>query len=213
MSLKDLFSKKSVAFAETYTEADNVGTRQETMRQASAYWLFERPGLSKRPQFTLFTMPSAESARTALLELPFIHVASDSGKLICDRIMTFGYYAVTGDDAPSGKYEALVCGMDLTLDEFQKAEAAFTAHGGTRKNSDAPSPSIKAPASNGNAKLVRYKEKVTNNGAIYEVYTAPNKASAVAFLKGKLVTKGQYYICVDTPEGSFGRDINGIYQE
>lgn len=213
MSLKDLFSKKSAVPKGTYTEADNVGTRQETMQQASAYWLFERPGLSKKPQFTLFTMPSAESAEAALLELPFIHKASDSKKLVCDRIMTFGYYAITGDGIPSGQYEALVCGMDLTLKEFRQAEAAFTAHGGTRKSSDAPGASVKATVAGGNAKSVRYKEKITKNGATYEVYVAPDKASAIAFLKGKQVALRQYYVCVDTPEGSFGRDINGIYQE
>lgn len=213
MSLKNLFSKKGTASAGTYMEADNVGTRQETMSQATAYWLYERPGLSKRPPFTLFIMPSAESAKAALLELPFIHEAADSNKLICDRIMTFGYYAVTYEGVPAGTCEALVCGMDLTLDEFNKAEAAFTAHGGSRKSSDAPSPSVKAPAGNGDAKSVRYKEKIRKDGATYEVYTAPNKLSAIAFLKGKQVTQGQYYICVDTPEGSFGRDINGIYQE
>lgn len=213
MPLNDLFSKKSTASAGTYKEADNVGTRQETMSQATAYWLYERPGLSKRPPFTLFIMPSAESAKAALLELPFIHEAADSKKLICDRIMTFGFYAVTYEGASAGACEALVSGMDLTLDEFNKAEAAFAAHGGTRKNSDAPSPSVKVPSGNGDAKSVRYQEKITKNGATYEVYTAPDKGSAILFLKGKQVTQGQYYICVDTPEGSFGRDINGIYQE
>ena len=212
MSLKDLFSKKSGVSVATYTEADNVGTRQETMSQASVYWLFERPGLSKRPQFTLFTMPSAESAKAALLELPFIHEASDSKKLICDRIMTYGYYSVASEGVPAGTCEALVCGMDLTLSEFNRAEAAFTEHGGKRKSSDAPNPSVKAPAASGNAKSARYQEKIVKNGATYEVYSAPDKASAIAFLKGKRVTQGQYYLCVDTPEGSFGRDINGIYQ-
>ncbi|MCE5187851.1 MAG: hypothetical protein LLF75_01500 [Eubacteriales bacterium] len=214
MSLKDLFSKKSSAPSaeKVFTEADNVGTRQETMQQATAYWLFERTGLQNRPQFTLFTMPSAESAKAALLELPFFHEAADSKKLICDRIMTFGYYAVTSDGVPTGTYEALVCGMDLTLEEFRKAEAALAKHGGTRKNSDAPSASVKAPCGVGNAKSVRYKEKMVKNGGTYEIYTAPNKLSAIAFLRGKQVSQRQYYICVDTPEGSFGRDIGGIYQ-
>lgn len=40
-----------------------------------------------------------------------------------------------------------------------------------------------------------------------------NKPSAIAFLKDKTVTQKMYYVVVDTPEGSFGRDINGLYQE
>lgn len=212
MALKDLFAKKETTPAGTYTEADNVGTRQETMSQATAYWLYERPGLSRAPQFALFIMPSAQSARAALLELPFIHEASDSKKLICERIMAFGYYPVTYEGAPTGTCEALVSGMDLTLAEFNQAEAAFTKHGGKCKNSDAPDSSVKAPSGAANAKSVKYREKLVKNGATYEVYAAPNQASAVAFLKGKRVAQGQYYIFVDTPEGSFGRDINGIYQ-
>ena len=34
----------------------------------------------------------------------------------------------------------------------------------------------------------------------------------MAFLKDKEVNKGLYYVCVYTPEGNFGRDINGIYE-
>lgn len=211
MSLFDMFKKKGKT---VFTEKDNVGTRQDTFSMASSYWMCERPGLSVKPPFTLFIMPSGDSAKAALLELPFIHEASDSGKLVCDRLMTFGYYGIPGNDGkPSGRCEAIVCGNDLTLAEFRLAEDAFARHGGTRKNSDEPSAAVKASKAAGKPGRVKYKEKVENNGATYEVYTGPDKASAMAFLKGKTVTKRMYYICVDTPEGSFGRDINGIYQE
>lgn len=45
----------------------------------------------------------------------------------------------------------------------------------------------------------------------YEVYKAKSKQEALAFLKTKSVDKQYYYIEVETPEGNFGRDINGIY--
>jgi hypothetical protein len=45
----------------------------------------------------------------------------------------------------------------------------------------------------------------------YEVYNAPNREQALAFLKAKVVDKKMYYIEVETPEGTFGRDLNGIY--
>ena len=41
----------------------------------------------------------------------------------------------------------------------------------------------------------------------YECYLANNKADAMAFLNKKTVEKSLYYIVVETPEGSFGRDI------
>ena len=35
----------------------------------------------------------------------------------------------------------------------------------------------------------------------------------MAFLRTKPVNKPLSYVVVDTPEGSFGRDIKGLYQE
>ena len=198
-----------------FFERDNMGTRQETMQQALAYWMGTRPGLKVKPPFALYDFSSAENAEKALLELPFIHKAADSGKLICDRIMTFGYYAVTENGILNGEYEAIIEGTDLTLAEFKQAEAVFESYGGKRKSHAEPEATVRNNASEGDPSKVKYSETVKGNDgvSIYEVYTGPDKASAVAFLKGKPVDKRLYYVVVDTPEGSFGRDINGFYQE
>ena len=45
----------------------------------------------------------------------------------------------------------------------------------------------------------------------YEVYKAPGREQALAFLKSKVVDKQMYYVEVETPEGICGRDVNGIY--
>lgn len=105
MGLFDFWKKKSQAKQEkTWTEADNMGSRQETISQAMSYWMMERPRLSVKPPFTMFVMPSGEVAVEAMLELPFIHRAADSGKLICERMMTFGCYEVTENGKPTGQY-------------------------------------------------------------------------------------------------------------
>ena len=39
-----------------------------------------------------------------------------------------------------------------------------------------------------------------------------NQFKQVAEMNTSLTQK-MYYVVVDTPEGSFGRDINGLYQE
>ena len=221
MGLFDFFRKKSTVEKSTsktekvWREADNMGTRQDTMSQAMSYWIGERPRLSVKPPFTLFVMPDGDAAEKAMLELSFIHKAADSGKLICERMMTFGCYETTENGKPTGKYEVMVAGNDLTLSEFRQAEEIFARYGGTRKNSDAPSADVKVQAKTGNASRVRYAETVKGNDGIsvYEVYKGPDKASAMEFLKTKPVSKRFYYVVVDTPEGSFGRDINGFYQE
>ena len=205
--------KKKKSSEKIYYESDNMGTRQDTVELANAYWLVERFGQSVKPPFTLYTLPSKDAAEQALLEMPFIHRAADSGKLICDRLMTFGCYETTLNGIPTGEYEALITGRDFTLEEFRMAEDAFKRHGGRLKNHDEPSPLVKAGKAKGSASKVKYRETRTENGMYtYEIYSAPDKASAMEFLKGKPVTKRLYYIIVDTPEGGFGRDIDGIYQ-
>ena len=121
-----------------YYERDNMGTRQDNMGQATSYWMIERMQSAVKPQFTLFTMPSYAAGEKAFLSLPFFHKAEDSGKLICDRLMTFGLYEVKSDNKTTGKFEAMISGTDLTLDEFNQAESAFKENGGKRKNSSAP---------------------------------------------------------------------------
>lgn len=208
-------SKTVSSSGELYYERDNLGTRQETMAQAIAYWKKERPGLSSNTPFTLFTFPSADAAEKAMLELPFIHKATDSGKLICDRRMTFGCYATKTRGALKGQYEVMVTGSDLTEDELFFAESVFSGYQGRCKVRNVPSACADSPAAGGNAALVRYAKTIKGNDGIstYEIYSGPDKASAFAFLSEKNVSRRYYYIIVDTPEGSFGRDCIGFYQE
>ena len=60
---------------------------------------------------------------------------------------------------------------------------------------------------------IKFCKKYKKDFFTYEVYEAKTKKDAMNFLNGKIVTEKLYYICVDTPEGNFGRDINGIYEE
>lgn len=208
-------AEKQTPEGKTYYERDNMGTRHDTMSQATAYWMGERMGLKVKPPFTLYIMPSIQAGEEALLELPFMHRAADSGKLISERLMTFGVYATTTNGVPDGQCEAMITGSDLTLDEYKTVEAAMTRLGGTCKNHSEPSASVKSSEAVGDASRVVYAETVKGNDgvSVYEVYKGPDKASAMAFLKGKPVTTRMRYVVVDTPEGSFGRDINGFYQE
>ena len=208
-------AKTAASAGRLYYERDNVGTRQETMAQAIAYWKKERPGLSDQPPFTLFTFPSADAAEKAMLELPFIHKAADSGKLICDRMMTFGCYATKARGARRGQYEVMVTGSDLTQDELFFAETVFSGYQGRCKVRNVPSNYADSPAAGGNAALVRYIRTIKGNDGVstYEIYSGPDKASAFAFLSDKTVVRRYYYIIVDTPEGSFGKDCVGFYQE
>ena len=141
--------------------------------------------------------------------------AADSGKLICDRRMTFGCYATKTRGALKEQYEVMVTGSDLTEDELFFAESFFSGYQGRCKVRNVPSACADSPAAGGNAALVRYAKTIKGNDGIstYEIYSGPDKASAFAFLNEKNVSRRYYYIIVDTPEGSFGKDCIGFYQE
>lgn len=190
-----------------YYERDNRGTRQSTHEDALLYWLRERPGLREKTPFILYKFNSAYEAEKALLTLPIIHKAADTGKLICDRIMAFGYY-----QTDSGYYEAIIAGSDLTLEEFKVIEYIFQMNGGTLKSHLEPS-ALKKTTNYSSGNSVRFKEKYKKGNYTYEIYQANSRADAQAFLGDKVVNEKWYYIVVETPEGNFGRDKMGMYEE
>jgi hypothetical protein len=65
----------------------------------------------------------------------------------------------------------------------------------------------------------RYQETKTipqtgRSGVLtYEVYKAPTAHDARHFLNGKCVKERLFYIVVETPEGTWGKDIEGLYKE
>ncbi|MDO5826086.1 MAG: hypothetical protein Q4Q22_06880, partial [Methanosphaera sp.] len=200
------------ATAQAYYDRDNLGTNHDTVEKATAYWLGERFQSEYKPPFTMYVFDNPKDAEEALLELPYIHKAADTGNLICDEVFIYGYYKVSDNN-----YEAIVCGKDLTYKEFTQAEEAFEKHGGTRKNNLEPDKNTEKIESseekpNNGESSVKYRETINRDQFTYECYDADNKNDALEFLKSKDVNQRLYYICVYTPEGDYGKDIDGVYQ-
>jgi hypothetical protein len=59
----------------------------------------------------------------------------------------------------------------------------------------------------------RKPTKLGSGTATYRIHQGPDEASARAFLERHPVTEEFDYWVVETPEGNFGRDIQGIYEE
>lgn len=214
---KEEKDKKPSVTKTSYFEKDNKGTRYETLGQASAYWIARMSNPKKDP-FVLFTFNTKEEAHNALLDLSYIHLAEDSGKPICISVLQFGYYPIEYEGTT--KYEAWVCGSELTHDMWQEAMEKFNKQGGKRKNDLEPerTAQIQTKVAEGDASKVLFVREYKRPGPLgsyftYRVYKAPNKASAMAFLEKNPVTRQLYYIVVETPEGNFCRDIQGLYQE
>jgi predicted Zn finger-like uncharacterized protein len=62
-------------------------------------------------------------------------------------------------------------------------------------------------------KGVKFKEKEVTDGNTYQVYTAPSQSQALDFLRAKEVRREREYLIVETPEGSFGKDLIMIFHE
>jgi hypothetical protein len=196
------------------THLVNRGDRQDDLHQAMAYWI-ERMSSPVKDPFAMYIFDTGKDAHEALLDLPCIHEGSD-GKLICTEPLIFGYYRQS-----DGQYEAVICGDKLTHELWERAKSSFESHGGRRKNdlepvvSGPPAPPA-GPASPEDVVFVKEERKPTKLGsgiATYQIHKGPDEASARAFLERHLVTKEFLYLIVETPEGSFGRDIQGIYEE
>lgn len=197
----------------SFTEKDNLGTNYDTTSRGESYWSSRMIQGHEYP-FVIYYFDNEKNAREALLELPCIHVAQDSLKLICTEVLDFGYYP-----ARDGAYAAFICGNDLTHDLWEQARTSFAKHNGTLRNEQEPekhSTPVQQETTARPDKVVFVKEMRGQNqvgGGTYikKRYSAPDAASAKAFLQQHPVTEQFYYIEIETPEGNFGRDIQGIY--
>jgi len=72
--------------------------------------------------------------------------------------------------------------------------------------------SLQPIVSENRRKVVFIREDKDNNN-IWVVYKAPTKVDAMAFLSKITVDQPFYFVVVETPEGNYGRDKDGIYHE
>jgi hypothetical protein len=197
-------------------EGDNRGTFQDTFSKASSYWI-ARMQSSKKDPFVLYAFDSEKDAKEALLEIPCIHIAQDTGRMICSEVLNYGYYPTEGT-----KYEAILCGGDLPHETWEIAKNSFIKHGGKPKGMGEMEPPRTTPAIPRSEKtpepdkvvFVREDRQVkVGKALIYRIYNGPDAVSAKAFLDKNPVNQALLYYIVETPEGNYCRDIQGMYKE
>jgi len=212
MGLLDRWFGKIGTKMPSFSDRDNVGTRQTILDQAVAYWNM-RNIRQKFDPFVLYVFSNESAARKALLELDCVHEARDSGNLICTEPLIFGYYRTEG-----GQYEAIIASENLSHELWQRAKEAFQKHGGQRINDQEPEkqvvPVTKKPADFASkVRLIRkYSERNRPGNPTYEDYECNDAEIAKEFLLTKSVDREQYYITVKTSMGIWGMDIKGLYK-
>ena len=112
--------------------------------------------------------------------------------------------------------------MVMTLRSIcgRKQKESFAKHGGQLKNEQKPKrhTARRQKPAHSVAEVVFVREDRTERPtATYRTYRAPDAASAKEFLDSPTVTRLTseqfYYVVVETPDGTYGRDISGYNKE
>jgi len=227
--IRSLFGSRT----KVLTEKDNVGTRYDTHDRVQAFWA---PFILSRPKFPyiFFDFPNRQDAMDAMLSIPPVRKASDTGQLISTEILQFGVYPL---EDRAGKWGFFLAGDQISPELFDAVVVACRRHNGANERlGDRPQSAAKPATPSVGVSGVKFvrEERVdmlaqmkargieihdlsgcgpTASIAIKRHFNAPGKAAAMAFLRENPVDKPYYFIVVHTPEGVFGRDKDGIYEQ
>ena len=198
----------------TYLAKDDMGTRHDNSDTAEGYWM-KRNADGDGSFFILYHFPSTDNARRAFQELGFIKVAQDTGQIICTEVLVYGYYT-----RYDGKVSGVLAGRDLTVEDYEAGKNAFEKYGGKLFNEIKPTKTKSSSSQSGDAinlsAVVFDRVEQVNMGfhgtAKHTYYTAPNEATAVAYVKSNPVTEALNQIGVQYPGGLICRDKDGIYR-
>jgi hypothetical protein len=218
-----IIAKRDESAEASFTEADNVGTRLETAEKANAFWIASVSAHSKAvekvhgalhisgasaPPFVAYKFKDRPTAENAITSLSYITRARDTGNLISTELINFGCY-----EDPPGVFEVLVFGDGLTPEMYKEAMRKLAASRGTQKDHKEPpqkSARKSVPAAAFPVSFVRTEKKGEFK---YHIYRGPGKEAALAYLKTLPLPKKLEYHIVETPEGNFGRDVTGMFEE
>lgn len=193
-----------------YTEQDNIGTRFDTENKCEGYFIAQS---QHGPEpIVYYWFDDKETAVRAFSEVSCMAIATDSGKLICTETLNFGLFKPSSD-----VWGAFLAGKSLSYNLWKEARECFEKHGGKlRREEEPPKETVQTSKKAGDPKLVSFsherRDPSSGVEAIYRHHNAPDKASALAWLKENPVDKRFFFLVVDTPEGTIARDIQGIFE-
>ena len=207
MGLFNLFKSKEAATNKNeFSQADNLGTLFVEKGQANAYWLARTVGQKFEP-FLLYEFETINDAINGIKGNDFIHTCAD-GSLICTEAFVYGIY-----ENEKGKSEAFIAGWDMTIAQWEQAKESLDNNGGKLIKEQEPGDVVKKETAKVDLSSVIHQSTDQNGPNTYEIYSGPDAETAKEFLKTKPVAESLYYVVVETPEGNYGRDKDGIYKE
>ena len=208
IKLNKLFGKSNDPSSKVVRKSDNKGTCYRDEQHAQTTWTMNHM-LSYTPVI-IYRFVNLDAARKAILNLSYVHEVMDTKELITSEPIEFGCYCNA-----QGQGEVIICGKALTKKHWQEAKDTLAGVGGTVYKEQEPRETAQkqAPKTSTKANACKFVRKEQNGMNTYEIYRGASRAAATEFLQAHPVYKPLYYIVVETPEGNFGRDKGGIYQE
>ena len=211
-SVEDIYREYKNSAQYKTGNLENLGTLLRDEEHAHSWWSLQH--LAKNLPILVYRFENIEQAKEAILSLEYIH--ESNGRLISSRVIDYGCYLNSENQG-----EVVLGGQGLNKKVYKDAKARLRTAGGTFYRSNKPEAEpVKRTQEisdwdEDNVRFVKTTQKqlAPDVMATYETYQAPDEASAMAFLKPKLILKPLYYLVVETPQGNFGRDIDGIYKE
>lgn len=203
------------------SESFNCGTYRDDLDELEeANWLRKLATGSEEPMIEA-TFKRRVDARSALLDLPYFYSNPDQEHFFCCRPIEYGLSQLS-----NLLFGVHLGGVDLRPRDLQFAEDVFVRRGGDvrfvsvgcrsdlSKKRREVARSAKKYASTGQVKFIK-TERRSMGGVDFEfdVYAADSEREALLFLSRETVGESFRYIVVETPEGSFGKDIDGVYRE
>jgi hypothetical protein len=166
-------------------------------------------------KYVAYRFPTMEDARAALLHLSFIS-EGPGNQLRSSRELEFGLYP------HQDKWVCFVGGTDMHYALWREASAILPELPQAEyfRVSTAPDVQLEVPDIEQllrdealSIEHVENREGVGDDFSQYYVYRAPDKKGALDFLKRANVSEAGVHVVVQTPEGTWGKDENGIYEE
>jgi hypothetical protein len=166
-------------------------------------------------KYVAYRFPTMDEARGALLQLSFISEGPDN-QLRCSRELEFGFYP------HQDRWVSFVGGTDMHYALWREASAVLPELPQAEyfRVSTAPEVKLEVPdigqLLRDEALKIEHVENREGEGddfSQYYVYRAPDKQSALEFLKRANVSEAGVHVVVQTPDGTWGKDENGIYEE
>ena len=203
------FNNLSTAMNPASATASQAGTQYRDESHARTTWIASH--LNKYTPVIICRFKDLATARNAIEQLSFIKKTAIKGQYLSTEIIEFGCYLNA-----EGAGEVILCGNQLSMAMWLEAKTKLKEAGGIIYKEQEPKEETKPaaiPASKTDKAACTYVQTERNGMNTYEVYRGASKAQALAFLQSKTVTQRLYYLIVETPEGNFGKDVDGIFEE